>query len=177
MTNSVIIIRIYTQGKSLDRLNAKLQPISSVLDFFGDNLVQDDVTFATDNSVETMSSKHTEKKPLKRKQDKDQDAGVDIQAKKSKLNSNSKIRVPRHTWLHGGIIISGDDDGQSDVSNSDDNEEAVTLLPGHAPLDIRGGKRHKAKRRKLKQKAKKMDNEKQALLRLQEVLIYMVKCL
>lgn len=71
------------------------------------------------------------------------------------------------------LIVLGDDgeNSQSDVSNSDDNddEEIVTLLPGHTPLDTRGGKRHKAKRKRLKQKAKKMDNEKQALLRLQEV--------
>ena len=69
----------------------------------------------------------------------------------------------------------GDEISQSDVSNSDDDgeeEEAIMLLPGHAPLDTSGGKRHKAKRKKLKRKTKKMDNEKQALLRLQEVLYF-----
>ena len=78
-------------------------------------------------------------------------------------------------WYCQRVVLSGDDDenNQLDVHNSDDDDdddvEIVTLLPGHAPLDTSGGKRHKAKRKKSKQKAKKMDNEKQALLRLQEV--------
>ena len=90
---------LYMQGKSLDRLDAnKLQPISSVLDFFGDNIAQDNVAPTTDNSMETICSKHAEKTPLKRKRNKSQDIGVDIQAKKSKFKSNSEILVSYHTW-------------------------------------------------------------------------------
>ena len=134
------------QGKPLDRLNADKLP--SALDFFGDNLDQENV-------VETVSSRHKGKKQLKRKRDKGKDPEEDTKAKRSKLQSD----------------LEDDENNQSDVSNSDEevNDEVVTLLPGHAPVDTTGGKRHKAKRKKLKQKAKKkMDNEKQALLRLQE---------
>ena len=81
------------QGKPLDRLNAdKLQSVSSVLDFFGDNLQQDDnITTATDNPVESSDSKDKEKKKSKRRRNSSKDLEEAHQAKRSKLKQSTKV--------------------------------------------------------------------------------------
>ena len=77
----------------MDRLNAdKLQSVSSVLDFFGDNLQQDgNITTATDNPVESSNSKDKEKKKSKRRRNSSKDLEEAHQAKRSKLKQSTKI--------------------------------------------------------------------------------------
>ena len=74
----------------MDGLNAN--KLSSALDFFGDNLQQDDNGAPIpDNPVETHKLKNKETKQLKRKQDSSKDLEEDLQAKKVKLKSGTKI--------------------------------------------------------------------------------------
>ena len=84
-----------TQGKPVDRLNAdELQSVSSVLDFFGDNLQQDDnVTPILDNPTESFNSKIKEKKKFKRRRNSSKDVGEEEthQAKRSKLKASTII--------------------------------------------------------------------------------------
>lgn len=68
----------------MERLNSdKLHSISSALDFFGDNVQQNNVTATPDNPMETINSKNKEKKSLKRKRDKGEDVEEALPAKKS----------------------------------------------------------------------------------------------
>ena len=90
------IIFIYTkciQGKPLDRLNAdKLQSVSSVLDFFGDNLQQDgNITTTADSPMESSDSKDKEKKKSKRRRNSSKDLEEAHQAKRSKLKQSTKV--------------------------------------------------------------------------------------
>ena len=84
-----------TQGKPVDRLNAdELQSVSSVLDFFGDNLQQDgNVTPILDNPTESFNSKIKEKKKFKRRRNSSKDVGEEEthQAKRSKLKASTII--------------------------------------------------------------------------------------
>ena len=79
----------------MDRLNAdELQSVSSVLDFFGDNLQQDDnVTPILDNPTESFNSNVKEKKKFKRRRNSSKDVGEEEthQAKRSKLKASTII--------------------------------------------------------------------------------------
>lgn len=94
----------------MDKLNAgKLQSVSSVLDFFGDNLEQDDnITPNLDNPTECTNSKVKEKKKLKRRRNSSKDVEEEKethQAKRSKLKASNKLCLIRHGNIREAYCI------------------------------------------------------------------------
>jgi len=90
ITNTITVaLCAYTQGKPLEELNANnSQSISSALDFFGDNVQEDNSGIPTPDSP-SETTKNKERKQAKRKRGKNKDP-EEIQVKKSKLKSSNK---------------------------------------------------------------------------------------